>query len=64
MLLLRLLPLALAAMGVWELRAIRKNMMTRKDMPHWFSNWVEAEEARKRAEMLRIYEASRPAKKV
>lgn len=60
MFILLLLLSALAAIGVWELRAIRKNMMTRNDMPHWFKDWQDAlerkryEEELERAKLLRV----------
>lgn len=52
MLFLLLLLLALVAIAVWELQAIRKNMMTRNEMPHWFKGWQDALERKRYEEEL------------
>ena len=55
-----MITLLLVGIGVFELRAIRKNLTAHDtEMPHWFHQWLKDEEDKLFANRKREYEATR-----
>ena len=56
-----LIILLFIGIGVFELRTIKKILKAHNsEMPHWFKNWLNDEEAKSVAKRTREYEAMRP----